>query len=130
MLARILTTIRDAGRPMCLADLSRALDVDEPALEGMLDMLIARDRLRAIEFADQGCGGCPIRSGCFIMNDGIAKTYALAPAPVAPASGSPPTSAGNPSASNPSASNPPASSPPTSASSPPTSASPPSATVS
>ena len=84
MLARILSTIRDAGRPMCLADLSQALDLDEPALEGMLDTLIARDRLRAIEFVDQGCGGCPIRSGCFIMNDGIAKTYALAPAPSAP----------------------------------------------
>lgn len=91
MLARILTTIRDTGRPMCLADLSRALDVDEPALEGMLDTLISRGRLRAIEFVDQGCGGCPIRSGCFIMNDGIAKTYALAPAPVASAGTSAPT---------------------------------------
>jgi len=77
MLTRILATIREAGRPLCLADLSRALELDEPALEGMLDTLIARGRLRAIEFVDQGCGGCPIRSGCFIMHDGIARTYAL-----------------------------------------------------
>jgi hypothetical protein len=79
MLGRIMVTIRDAQRPMCLADLSRELDLDEPALEGMLDTLIARGRLRAIEFVDPGCGGCPIKSGCFIMNDGVAKTYALAP---------------------------------------------------
>lgn len=81
MLVRILSAIHDAGKPMCLADLSRELDLDEPALEGMLDTLIARGRLRAIEFVDQGCGSCPIRSGCFIMNDGIARIYALATGP-------------------------------------------------
>lgn len=80
MLARILATISDAGRPMCLADLSRELHIDEPALEGMLDTLIARGRLRATESLDPGCGGCPIKSGCFIMNDGVARTYLLTPA--------------------------------------------------
>ena len=75
---RILTAVRDAGRPMCLADLSRALDIEESALEGMLETLVARGRLRAIEFTDDGCGACPIKSGCFIMNDGVARTYVLA----------------------------------------------------
>ena len=79
MLADILATIGDAGRPMCLADLSCDLGIEESALEGMLDTLIARGRLRAIEYTDDGCGACPIKSGCFIMNDGIAKTYALTP---------------------------------------------------
>lgn len=77
MLGRVLTTIREAGRPMCLADLSLGLDVDEPALEGMLDTLIARGRLTAVEFVDPGCGRCPIKSGCFIMTEGVARTYAL-----------------------------------------------------
>ena len=79
MLARILATIGDAGRPMCLADLGRGLEIEESALEGMLDTLIARGRLRAIEYTDDGCGACPIKSGCFIMNDGVAKTYAPTP---------------------------------------------------
>jgi len=79
MLARILATIGDAGRPMCLADLGRGLEIEDSALEGMLDTLIARGRLRAIEYTDDGCGACPIKSGCFIMNDGVAKTYALTP---------------------------------------------------
>jgi hypothetical protein len=77
MLARILTTIRAAGRPLCLADLHRVLDVDESALEGMLDTLVSRGKLRAVRFDDAGCGGCPVRSGCFIMADGVAVTYAL-----------------------------------------------------
>ena len=50
-----------------------------PALEGMLETLVARGRLRAIEFVDDGCGTCPVKGGCFIMNDGVAKTYALPP---------------------------------------------------
>jgi hypothetical protein len=77
MLARILTTIRAAGQPLCLADLHRALDIEESALEGMLDTLVARGKLRAVRFDDAGCGGCPIRSGCFLMADGVATTYAL-----------------------------------------------------
>jgi len=78
MLSAILTAIREAGRPMCLADLSRELDIDEPALEGMVETLVARGRLRAIAFDDAGCSSCPIKGGCFIMNDGVAVTYALA----------------------------------------------------
>jgi hypothetical protein len=77
MLGRILTTIRDAGRPLCLSDLRRELDVEESALEGMLQTLISRGRLRALRFDDAGCGGCPVRSGCFVMADGVAVTYAL-----------------------------------------------------
>jgi hypothetical protein len=77
MLGRVLEAIRGAGRPMCLADLSRELDIDGSALEGMLGTLVARGRLLAVGPADTPCGGCPIRSGCFIMADGVALTYAL-----------------------------------------------------
>ncbi len=45
----------------------------------MLETLVARGRLRAIVFDDEGCTACPVKSGCFIMNDGVAKTYALSP---------------------------------------------------
>jgi len=79
MLSALLATIREAGRPMCLADLSRDTGIEESALEGMLETLAARGRLRAITFSGEGCTACPVRSGCFIMNDGVAKTYALPP---------------------------------------------------
>ncbi len=81
MLSAILIAIRDAGRPMCLADLSRELGVEESALEGMLETLVARGRLRAIRFEGDACSTCPVKGGCFIMNDGVAVTYALAPDP-------------------------------------------------
>ncbi len=79
MLARILATIREAGRPLCVPDLERELGVERSAMEGMLETLVARGRLRALRFDDAGCGGCPVRSGCFIMADGVSVTYALVP---------------------------------------------------
>ena len=83
MLSAILATVRRAGKPLCLADLSRELGIDEPALEGMVETLVARGRLRAIRFDGPGCDACPVRGGCFVMNDGVAVTYALPPDPAA-----------------------------------------------
>jgi hypothetical protein len=83
MLSAILSAIRDAGKPLCLADLSRELGIEESAVEGMVETLVARGRLRALAFDDGGCTACPVRSGCFIMNDGVATTYALPPDPTA-----------------------------------------------
>jgi hypothetical protein len=77
MLQAILSAVRDAGRPVCLADLSRELGIDEPALEGMLSTLVARGRLRTFAADDAGCNACPVKSGCFIMNDGVAATYVV-----------------------------------------------------
>jgi hypothetical protein len=82
MLSRILVAIGAAGRPVCCADLARQLDIDEMALDGMLALLVARGRLRVLRSADEGCGGCPIRSGCFLMADRVAPTYALVPTPL------------------------------------------------
>jgi hypothetical protein len=81
MLTAILSAIRDAGKPLCLSDLSSELHIEESALEGMLETLVRRGRLRAIEFVDDGCATCPVKGGCFIINDGVAKTYALPPGP-------------------------------------------------
>lgn len=77
MLTRILATFHQAGRPLCLADLGRDLGIHEAALAGMLDTLVARGRLRRVDTDADGCGGCPIRGGCFIMTGGAAPTYAL-----------------------------------------------------
>jgi hypothetical protein len=77
VLSDLLGAIREAGRPMCLADLSRDLGIEQSALEGMVETLVARGRLRAIVYDDAGCTACPIKGGCFIMSDGVAVTYAL-----------------------------------------------------
>jgi hypothetical protein len=84
MLRDVIAAIRVAGRPMCLTDLSHDLGIEQSALEGMLEMLVARGRLRAIVFDDVGCSACPIKGGCFIMSDGVAKAYALLPDAAAP----------------------------------------------
>ena len=83
MLSDVLRAIREAGRPMCLADLSRDLGIEQSALEGMLDTLVSRGRLRAIVYDDVGCAACPVKGGCFIMNDRVAVTYALTGADLA-----------------------------------------------
>jgi hypothetical protein len=79
MLARVLATVHDAERPMCLADLSAAVGIEAPALEGMLETLVARGRLRASVSADHGCVGCPFSGGCFNLKDSVATTYAPVP---------------------------------------------------
>ena len=89
MLRAVLAAIEGAGKPMCLADLSRDVGVDEPALEGMLETLVARGRLRTIALVDDRCGACAIKSGCFIMKDGVARTYALPRASLSSRSGLP-----------------------------------------
>ncbi len=90
MLSAVLSAIQDAGKPMCLSDLSAALHIDDSALEGMLETLVARGRLRAIRFVDDGCSTCPVKGGCFIMADGVAVTYALPPDPTAAEGALPP----------------------------------------
>jgi len=82
MLRATMAILRDAGRPLCLAELSEALAVDASTMEGILETLIARGRLQAIKPIAAGCESCPIRSGCFIMRDGVAATYVLAPGSV------------------------------------------------
>jgi len=82
MLTSILQAIGAAGHPLCLEDLSRELGLEASALEGMLDTLVARGRLRAIGSVEEGCATCPVKGGCFIINDGVARTYAL-PLPAA-----------------------------------------------
>jgi hypothetical protein len=77
MLRRILGTIPQAGRPLCPADLRRALDVDPDVLAGMLDTLVALGRLRPVSSGIPDCAGCPIRGGCFVMRDTSTQLYEL-----------------------------------------------------
>jgi hypothetical protein len=83
MLSGIVTHLRAAGRPLCLAELSRDLGIDEAALEGMLDTLVRRGKLRVIDPGAADCRRCPARAGCFILRSDAVATFALARGPLA-----------------------------------------------
>lgn len=92
MLSGIVAHLQAAGRPVCLAEMSRDLGIDEPALDGMLDTLVQRGRLRIIDPGAADCRRCPARAGCFILRSDAVATYALAreaPAVVRPADPTP-----------------------------------------
>ena len=81
MLGTILAAVLAAGRPVCLAELSADLGIEASALEGMLETLVARGRLRTIRAERLGCGGCPVKSGCFILEMPAPVTYVPAAPP-------------------------------------------------
>jgi len=59
----ILSEVRDyLAEKGCvpLAELSRRFEVDEPALRGMLEVWVRRDKLRILQ-TGSSCGGC---AGC------------------------------------------------------------------
>jgi hypothetical protein len=81
MLARILAAIDARGRPVCLSELSRELGIAESALEGMLDTLVARGRLRSVGPAVPACVECPLRGGCTVLALEAPRSWALAARP-------------------------------------------------
>jgi DNA-binding IclR family transcriptional regulator len=64
LLVAILETLQQAEYPLSLNDLSRHLNVEPSALQGMLDLLVHRGRLRVLgpldgtQCATLGCWGC------------------------------------------------------------------------
>ena len=75
MLKQILTQFQEARTPLCVDELSRTLDIDADALEGMLDTLVQRGRLRVIDPTDYDCVACPAKGGCVILTNGLKKSY-------------------------------------------------------
>lgn len=75
MLKQILTQIRQAQTPLCVDELSRSLEIDTGALEGMLDTLVQRGRLEVLDPADYNCIACPAKGGCVILTNGLQKSY-------------------------------------------------------
>ena len=76
MLRRVLEKIRTSKEPVNLSELSRELDIDRSALDGMLLQLVRLGKLREIpsEKSDcSHCGGCT--SSCTPTAEG--KVYAI-----------------------------------------------------
>lgn len=90
MLREILALFCQAQTPLCAGDVSRALEVDRDAVEGMLDLLVRTGRLAPVTVAE-GCCTCPVRGGCVTMQLGGGKLYRLARAPATTQCGAQPS---------------------------------------
>jgi hypothetical protein len=79
MLAEILKALEEADGPVDMNRLSRELDVERSALEGMLQTLVRQGKLREIEPGSQTCASCSRRSGCTYLKAGESgvKVYEL-----------------------------------------------------
>jgi hypothetical protein len=83
MLQVILQEIESAGGTINLAELSRKLDVESSALEGMLEFWVRKGRLRSSRQGNQFCspnlacgGSCGGAQGCpFVIQ--MPQTFSL-----------------------------------------------------
>ncbi len=67
MLHEILHTLEHSTTALCLEDLAQRLDVNQAALEGMLQTLVQRGYLIEVVDAASPCSACAWRGGCAIM---------------------------------------------------------------
>jgi hypothetical protein len=79
MLRQILAEFQQAAGPLCVDELSRKLEVEVSALDGMLQTLVRNRRLLEISPTTSGCVTCPAKGGCIILTNGVQKSYFLPP---------------------------------------------------
>ena len=63
-LSGVLREFENARGDITLAELARKLGVERSALDGMIQLLVRKGRLREVGGADDGCAGCGLRPGC------------------------------------------------------------------
>ena len=68
MLTEIIKAFRETEGPLNLSELSRRLDVEPSALEGMLETLVRQGKLREIELGTTDCAFCN-NTGCAHCSD-------------------------------------------------------------
>jgi len=75
MLSQIMKELERAGGAIDLNELSRRLGVQRSALDGMIDVLVRKGRLRAVEVGEipPMCAGCAKRSACTLVT--MRKVY-------------------------------------------------------
>ena len=64
MLSHIVEEFRNAKGPLTLSEMARRLGVEHSALEGMVQFLVRKGKLRAAGTDTTACGQCGLRSGC------------------------------------------------------------------
>ena len=79
MLTKILKAFEKNDGPVELDRLSRELDVERSALEGMLQTLVRQGKLQEITPGSETCVDCPRSSGCTYLQSGESggKVYEL-----------------------------------------------------
>jgi DNA-binding HxlR family transcriptional regulator len=75
MLSQILQELERADGVIDLNELSRRLGVQRSALDGMIETLVRKGRLRQVEVGEPPpmCASCGKRSACTLVS--IGKTY-------------------------------------------------------
>ena len=64
MLSRVLKEFENSQGPLTLSEMSRRLGVERSALEGMLQLLVRKGKLREVRPGDVQCSHCGSRTGC------------------------------------------------------------------
>ncbi len=74
MLSQIIKELETAGGAIDLNELSRRLGVQRSALDGMIETLVRKGRLREVEVGEipPMCASCGQRSGCILVSIGRA----------------------------------------------------------
>jgi DNA-binding IclR family transcriptional regulator len=78
MLSQIIKELDSAGGVIDLSELSRRLGVQRSALDGMIETLVRKGRLRKVEMGEMppACASCGEQAGCTIVATG--KVYEVA----------------------------------------------------
>jgi len=63
-LSGVLREFENARGDITLAELARHLGVERSALDGMIQLLVRKGRLREVGGAEGSCTGCGLRPGC------------------------------------------------------------------
>ncbi len=63
-LSGVLREFENASRDLTLAEVARKLGIERSALDGMIQLLVRKGRLREVGGAEDGCAGCGLRPGC------------------------------------------------------------------
>ena len=71
MLSRILEEFEQAGGPATLAEIGRRLEVERSALEGMLQFLVRKGKLRKVRPGDAMCAHCGSHASCSAMEGAL-----------------------------------------------------------
>ena len=79
MLSRILKGFEQARGPLDLNELSRRTGVERSALDGMLEFLVRKGKLREVGLGTEACAHCAGRLSCAQLQMGnlIGKSYEL-----------------------------------------------------
>ena len=79
MLSRILKEFEGAEGPLDLNELSRRLGVERSALDGMLEYLVRKGRLREVGLGTETCAHCAGHLSCAQLQMGnlMGRTYEL-----------------------------------------------------